>query len=78
VPEKITPVKLELNDVAHTFLAGHRIKVQIQSSWFPMVDRNPQKFMAIPNADEKDFVPATITIHRNARYMSVIQFSRLN
>lgn len=77
VPEKITAVKLELNDVAHTFLAGHRIKVQIQSSWFPLVDRNPHKFMAIPTADQKDFLPNTITIHRNARYMSVIQFSKL-
>jgi putative CocE/NonD family hydrolase len=51
-PEAFTPGKVErievnLTDVAHTFLAGHRIKVQIQSSWFPLFDRNPQQFIDI-------------------------------
>ena len=78
VPDDITPIKLTLNDIAHTFLAGHKLMVQIQSSWFPLVDRNPQQFMRIPEANASDFRKATINIERNARYMSVIEFKRLN
>lgn len=78
VPGKITPLKLTLNDVAHQFKAGHKIMVQIQSSWFPLVDRNPQTFMRIPLAKEADFKKATIHIERNGRYQSVIQCKRLN
>lgn len=63
VPGKISEVKFDLNDVAHLFRKGHRIMVQIQSSWFPIVDRNPQKFMRIPDAEEKDFQPLKITLH---------------
>lgn len=55
-PERIT---FELPDVAHTFRRGHRIMVQVQSSWFPLTDRNPQKFMDIPNARATDFQKAT-------------------
>ena len=51
-------------DVAHTFRSGHRIMVQIQSSWFPLTDRNPQKFMDIPKALSTDFVKATQRIYR--------------
>ncbi len=65
VPGKITEVKWELPDVAHTFLKGHRIMIQIQSSWFPLVDRNPQKFIDIYKADEKDFQKATIRIYHD-------------
>jgi putative CocE/NonD family hydrolase len=60
VPNEPTEVKLPLQDVLHTFQKGHRIMVQVQSTWFPLVDRNPQKF--VPNiylADDKDFVKAT-------------------
>ena len=77
VPGKITPIKLTLNDVAHTFKTGHKIMVQVQSSWFPLVDRNPQTFMHIPAAAEMDFQKATIRIERNAVYQSVIQCQRL-
>src|SRR5882724_9127055 len=49
----------QMPDVAHTFRAGHRIMVQIQSSWFPLTDRNPQKFMDIPKALSTDFTKAT-------------------
>ena len=66
VPNKITEVKFDLNDVAHTFKKGHKIMVQVQSSWFPLVDRNPQKFMRIPDATEKDFQKATIRIYHDA------------
>jgi putative CocE/NonD family hydrolase len=73
VPGKITPVTLTLNDVAHTFKEGHQIMIHIQSSWFPLVDMNPQQFMRIPDAGPGDFQKATISIQRNARYQSVIQ-----
>jgi hypothetical protein len=66
VPGKISEVKFDLNDVAHTFKKGHKIMVQVQSSWFPLVDRNPQQFMRIPDAEEKDFQKATIKIYHDA------------
>ena len=50
-PNKIETVKFELPDVAHTFKKGHRMMIQIQSSWFPLADRNPQKFMNIYEAE---------------------------
>ena len=65
-PNKITNVKFDLNDVAHVFKKGHTIMVQIQSSWFPLVDRNPQKFMRIPDATANDFQKATIRIYHDA------------
>jgi predicted acyl esterase len=48
----------------HTFQAGHRIMVQIQSSWFPLVDRNPQRFEDIPNAKASDFQKAVERVYR--------------
>jgi hypothetical protein len=71
-PDKITNVKLSLNDVAHTFKKGHRIMVQVQSSWFPLVDRNPQKFLRIPEANENDFQKATIRIYHDGTNASRI------
>ncbi len=62
VPNKITPVKFTLPDVAHTFKKGHRLMIQVHSSWFPLADRNPQKFMNIYEANESDFQKATIRI----------------
>ena len=63
-PEALTPGKeADLNftmpDLFHTFRRGHRIMVQVQSSWFPLTDRNPQTFTDIPNARPEDFKPAT-------------------
>jgi predicted acyl esterase len=52
-------------DVNHTFRRGHRIMVQVQSSWFPLTDRNPQTFTDIPNAKPSDFVKATERVYRN-------------
>jgi predicted acyl esterase len=66
VPGKITDVTFTLNDALHTFKKGHRIMIQIQSSWFPLVDRNPQKFLRIPEARESDFQKATIRIYHDA------------
>jgi predicted acyl esterase len=61
VPGKVARVVFQLPDVHHAFLKGHRIMVQVQSSWFPLFDRNPQRFCNIREADEKDFQKA---IHR--------------
>lgn len=66
VPNKITEVKYSLPDVAHTFKKGHRLMIQIQSSWFPLADRNPQKFVDIYKADDSDFQKATIRIFNNS------------
>ncbi len=75
VPGKVSEVKIHLNDVLHTFMKGHRVMVQIQSSWFPLVDRNPQKFMRIPEADESDFQKAEISVYRDRAYSSSIILS---
>lgn len=62
-PGKLTKVEFELPDVYHTFRREHRIMVQVQSSWFPLVDRNPQKYVDIYNARESDFQRATHRVH---------------
>jgi putative CocE/NonD family hydrolase len=73
VANKISAVKFALPDVAHTFKKGHRVMIQIQSSWFPLADRNPQKFMNIYDANESDFQKATIRIfHDGANSSSII------
>jgi hypothetical protein len=51
-------------DVCHTFRTGHRIMVQIQSTWFPLIDRNPQQFENIPTAKASDFIKATEHVYR--------------
>lgn len=56
IPEEITPVRYTLYDVAHSFLPGHRLMIQIQSSWFPIIDRNPQKFIDTYQCTIEDFV----------------------
>jgi putative CocE/NonD family hydrolase len=65
IPGTPTRVKYPLPDVAHCFRKGHRIMIQIQSSWFPLVDRNPQKFVDIYHAGEKDFQKATHRIYHD-------------
>ncbi|MBO9639917.1 MAG: CocE/NonD family hydrolase [Siphonobacter aquaeclarae] len=72
VPGKITRVKYTLPDIAHTFKKGHRVMVQIQSSWFPLVDRNPQKFVDIYQAKDSDFQKATIRVFHEAGQASRI------
>ena len=69
---KIEKIDFNLNEVAHTFKEGHRIMVQIQSSWFPLVDRNPQQFGYIPGMDAKDFKKAAIRIYHDAVHSSKI------
>ena len=63
----------DLPDVAHTFRRGHRLMVQVQSSWFPLVDRNPQMFMDIPAAKPEDFRRATQRVYRSAERPSSIR-----
>jgi uncharacterized protein len=65
IPGQATPVKLTLQDCYHTFRTGHRIMVQIQSSWFPLVDRNPQTFVDIYFAKESDFRQAVQRVYRS-------------
>ena len=77
VPNQITDVKVRMPDVLHTFKKGHKIMVQIQSSWFPLVDRNPQKFMNISEADEKDFQKATIRIYHAPKNDSHLHVSAI-
>jgi len=74
-PEPFTPgapteVKFELNDVFHTFLKGHRLMVQVQSSWFPLMDRNPQVFTDIYHARESDFQAAEERLYHSRRLPS--------
>jgi len=66
VPGKITSVDFTMQDVNHTFLKGHRIMVQVQSSWFPLIDRNPQVFEDIAKAKPEDFKKATETVFHQA------------
>jgi predicted acyl esterase len=63
VPNRVEPVEFELPDVLHTFKAGHRVMVQVQSTWFPLVDRNPQTFVDIYHAKTSDYKAAWIRIH---------------
>ncbi len=71
-PGKIETVKFELPDIAHTFKKGHRLMIQIQSSWFPLADRNPQQFMNIYEAKESDFKKATIKVYHDSMNPSSI------
>jgi hypothetical protein len=64
-PDKPTRVRFTLPDVCHTFRPKHRIMVQIQSTWFPLVDRNPQTFVDIYSAKESDFRKATQRVYRS-------------
>jgi uncharacterized protein len=70
VPNQVTKVEYVLNDIFHTFKKGHRIMVQIQSSWFPMIDRNPQTFVDIYHAKESDFQKATQRVYHSATQSS--------
>ncbi len=77
VPGKITEIKYSLPDVAHTFRKGHRIMIQVQNSWFPLADRNPQKFENINLAKDADFRKATIRIYHNTINKSAVKVTVL-
>lgn len=76
-PGKVESVNFNLNETMHTFRKGHRIVVQVQSYWFPLVDRNPNKFMSIGSADEKDYKAATISVITGGPNASSISFGPL-
>ncbi len=69
-PGKTTKIEFTIPDIFHTFRRGHRVMVQMQSSWFPLVDRNPQTFVNIPTARPVDFRKATQRIYRAANAAS--------
>ena len=73
VPGEVTPVTVRLNDASHTFLPGHRVMVQIQSSWFPLFDRNPQRFIDTYSCTTDDFVmKQTIRIYHQQNAPSAV------
>ena len=71
-PGKVTKIEFTMPDVCHAFRRGHRVMVQVQSSWFPLVDRNPQTFVNIPTAKAEDFRKATQRVHRAGKTASAL------
>ncbi len=67
-PNEVTRIPFAMPDINHTFRKGHRIMIHIQSAWFPLVDRNPQKFLNIYQAKDEDFQKATQRIYRSAKF----------
>ncbi len=78
VPGEVTSVKYILPDLNHTFLKGHQMMVQVQSSWFPLFDRNPQTFTDIYNCDEDAFKKATHRIYHTPEYPTNLKINVLN
>jgi predicted acyl esterase len=77
-PGKVEKVEYPMPDVLHTFKKGHRIMVQVQSSWFPLVDRNPQKYVDIYHATGADFQKATQRVYRSVADPSSVELHLLN
>jgi len=73
IPNKVTEIAFDLRDKCHCFRKGHRIMVQIQSTWFPVIDRNPQKFVDIYHAKVEDFQKAVHKVHRSKQFPSHIK-----
>ena len=79
VPNEVTLVKFPLQDVLHTFKKGHRIMIQVQSTWFPLVDRNPQNYVDnIFQAKEEDFVKAVHKVYSVGENASFVEVSILD
>jgi putative CocE/NonD family hydrolase len=70
VPDEVTEIEYDLRDKCHCFKKGHRIMVQVQSTWFPVIDRNPQKFVDIYHAWKADFQKAMQRIYRSSAHSS--------
>lgn len=77
-PGKVTPIEFTIWDKFHTFKKGHRIMVQVHSSWFPAYDRNPQQFMDIYRAEQKDLKSADHTIYRSKQFSSHVELPVIN
>lgn len=67
VSGEVTKVSFEIPDLGHTFKKGHRLMIQVQNSWFPLADRNPQQFINIYECEEEDFIKATHRIYHDAK-----------
>jgi len=77
-PNTIQPFTVDLHQQAYTFQEGHRVMVQVQSSWFPLYDRNPQTFVPdIFRARAEDYQARVHRIYRTARYPSNVEFDAL-
>lgn len=76
-PNRVTKIEYDLRDKCHCFRKGHRIMVQVQSSWFPVIDRNPQKFVDIYHAKESDFQKATHRVFRSVKFPSHLKLRSL-
>ena len=76
-PDQPTKIDYDMPDINHNFLKGHRIMVQVQSTWFPLMDRNPQKFVNIYNATESDFQKATERVYHSSALQSQVKIRRL-
>ena len=76
-PGEVTEVTFKIPDTAHKFMKGHKIMIQVQNSWFPLVDRNPQQFINIYEADEKDFIKATHRVYHDTERPSHITINVL-
>jgi putative CocE/NonD family hydrolase len=83
-PEPLTPNKpeefvIDLHQINHVFKKGHKLMIQIQSTWFPVIDRNPQKFVSnIFEAKESDYIKATQTIYFTTQYPTHIELPVMN
>jgi putative CocE/NonD family hydrolase len=77
VPGEVTRLQFGMPDIFHTFRKGHRIMIQIQSSWFPLVDRNPQQFLDIYSAGPGDFRKATQRIYRSRKNPSCVILNQI-
>jgi putative CocE/NonD family hydrolase len=71
-PGKITTIRFTMPDICHSFRRGHHVMVQVQSSWFPLVDRSPQTYVNIPTAGTEDFKKATQRLYRSANAASFL------
>ena len=76
-PGKPECVRLRMPDIAHTFRAGHRIMVQVQSSWFPLMERSPQQFVDLWSCAASDFVPCRVTLFHQRDRASFISVHKL-
>lgn len=81
-PEAFTPgepeqIRFRTTDIAHTFLPGHRIMIQVQSSWFPLMERHPQQYVDLWHCTEADFVPCRVTLYHDRVRSSFVTVHRL-
>ncbi|MGH9851029.1 MAG: CocE/NonD family hydrolase, partial [Blastocatellia bacterium] len=76
-PNEVTHIPFALPDINHTFKQGHRIMIHLQSTWFPLADRNPQKFLNIYQAKDEDFQKAAQRVYRSAKFPTHLKVSVL-